>query len=108
MEGLTLLGPPSCPASWPVSLVEHVSVEPAKKTTTPAKCDTSGSNKGKLSSGSSGKKSGQPKQVTAYWDDPEREMEDAESCKQEEERCQKKKPSGSVLSLDDHEDLACT
>ena len=23
MEGLTLLGPPNCPASWPASLVEH-------------------------------------------------------------------------------------
>ena len=27
MEGLTLLGPPNCPASWPASLVERVSAE---------------------------------------------------------------------------------
>ena len=35
MEGLTLLGPPNCPASWPASLVEQVSTEPIK-TATPA------------------------------------------------------------------------
>ena len=33
MEGLTLLDPPNCPASWPVSLVERVSAEPVKKAT---------------------------------------------------------------------------
>ena len=109
MEGLTLLGPPTCPASWPASLVKRLSVEPTNKTvlvvpTTPAKLNTPGSSKGKLPPGSSGKKSGTPKQVTAYWDDPERDKEDAESHRREEERCQKKKPSGPVLSLDDHEE----
>ena len=54
MEGLTLLGPPNCPASWPASLVERVSVESANKATpvvltTPVKLDTPlGSGKGKL------------------------------------------------------------
>ena len=53
IEGLTLLGPLSCPASWPASLVEFVSVEPTNKTmpvvpTTLAKHDTSRSSKGKL------------------------------------------------------------
>ena len=109
MEGLTLLGPLSCPASWPASLVEWIFAEPAKKTmpgvlTTPAKHDTSGSHKGKLPLGSSGKKSGPPKQVTNYWDDPERDQEDAEAHRWEEEKCQKKKPSGPVLSLDEHEE----
>ena len=47
MEGLTLLGPPGCPRSWPSSLVEQIMAEPAKKTTpppgftTPVKGDTS-------------------------------------------------------------------
>ena len=54
MEGLTLLGPPNCPASWPASLVKQVSAEPANKATpvvitTPVKHDTPlGSGKGKL------------------------------------------------------------
>ena len=109
MEGLILLGPPSCSASWPASLVEQVSVEPANKTvpvvpTTPAKHDTSGSNKGKLPLGSSSKKSGPPKQVTAYWDDLERDKEDAKSHWWEEEKHHKKKPSGPVLSLDEHKE----
>ena len=111
MEGLTLLGPPNCRASWPASLVERVSVEPANKATpvgltTPVKCDTSlGSSKGKLPLGSSGKKSVLPKQVTNYWDNPEKDKEDEESHRREEERHQKKKPSGPVLSLDEHEEL---
>ena len=109
IEGLTLLGPLSCPASWLASLVEQVSAEPTKKTvpavpTTPAKLDSSGSHKGKSHLGSSGKKTGPPKQVTKYWGDPERDLEDAEACKWEEEKRQKKKHSGPVLSLDEHEE----
>ena len=111
MEGLTLLRPPNCPVSWPDSLVEQVSAEPANKATpvvltTPVKCDTSsGCGKEKLPLGSSGKKSVLPKRVTNYWDDPERNKEDEESHRQEEERHQKKKPSGPVLSLDEHKEL---
>ena len=110
MEGLTLLGPPNCPASWPASLVEQVSAEPTNKATpvvltTLVKHDTpSDSGKGKLPPGSSGKKLVPPKQVTDYWEDPERNKEDEESHRREEERCQKKKPSGPVLSLDEHEE----
>ena len=110
MEGLTLLGPPNCPASWPASLVEWVSADPANKATpvgltTPVKCDTSsGSSRGKLPLGSSGKKSVLPKQVTDYWDHPERDKEDEESRRREEEKRQKKKHSGPVLSLDEHEE----
>ena len=108
IEGLTLLGPLSCPASWPASLVEWVSAEPTKKTvlavpTTPAKLDSSGFHKGKSHLGSSGKKTGPPKQVTKYWGDLERDLEDAEAHKREEEKCQKKH-SGPVLSLDEHEE----
>ena len=99
MEGLTLLGPQNCPASWPAPLVEWVSAEPIKMTT-PAGCDTS-IPKWKLNPGSSGKKSA-PKQIAEYWDDDERK-EDKESCQWEEERC-KKKPSGPMLSLDEHEE----
>ena len=108
MEGLFLLGPPTCSASWPACLVEWVTAESTNKTapvvpTTPAKLNTPGSGKGKPPLGSSSKKSGPSKQVTAYWKDPERDREDVESCRQEEERHQKK-PSGPVLYLDDHEE----
>ena len=108
MEGLTLLGPRNCPASWLASLVERVSTEPINKATpvgltTPVKCDTSVPSKGKLHPGSSGKKSAPPKRITKYWEDDERKKEDEESCWQEEERHQKK-PSGPVLSLDEHEE----
>ena len=106
MEGLTLLGPPTCPASWPASLVEWVSAEPIKMATpagltTPVKHNTSVP-KGKLNPGLSGKKLA-PKWIAEYWDDDERKKEDEESHWQEEERC-KKKPSGPVLSLDEHEE----
>ena len=109
MEGLTLLGLPSCPASWLASLVEQVSAEPAKKTApvvpaTPTKPDSSGSHKGKSHPGSSGKKTGPPKQVTKYWGDLVRDLEDAEARKWEEEKHQKKKPSSPVLSLDEHKE----
>ena len=84
MEGLTLLGPPGCPASWPSCLVERITAEPTKKTTppgftTPVKCDTSVPGKGKSHSGLSGKKSVPPKWITDYWDDDERKKEDEES-----------------------------
>ena len=108
MEGLTLLGPPSCPASWPSSLVEQVMAEPAKKTTpagltTPVKHDTSVPGKGKLHPGLSGKKSVPPKQITDYWEDDERKKEDEESHQSEEER-HHKKPTGPILSLDEHKE----
>ena len=99
IEGLSLLGPLTCPASWLASLVERVDKEPAERTTlappvTPAKCGS-----GKTAAGSSGKKSLQ-KQIPDFWDDPEREREE-ESRRLEEERCHKK----SILSLAEHEEL---
>ena len=107
MEGLTLLGPPSCPASWSSSLVEQIMVDPTKKAasaelTTPVKRNNSVLGKGKSHPGSSGKKSG-PKQITEYWDDDERKKEDEESWQQEEEK-HHKKSSGPVLSLNKHKE----
>ena len=104
LEGLSLLGPPSCPASWPASLVKRVTAVPTLKAAlvvppTPVTSNTpSEPSKGKLPPGSSGKKSGPLKQVTDYWKDLERKKKDEESHKWEEEKC-RKKPSGPVLSL---------
>ena len=108
IEGLTLLGPPGCPTSWPSSLVEQITAEPVKKTaaprfTTPVKLDTSVPSKGKSHSGLSGKKSVPPKWITDYWDDDERKKEDEEYCQWEEQR-HPKKPTSPVLSLDEHEE----
>ena len=108
LEGLSLLGPPSCSSSWPASLVERVTVLPAprnvpgsSKTPTKSNHPPSGAVKGTLDSG---KKSHQSaKQVTGlFWGDAERGKEDAEVCKQEE-KCQKKS-TGPILSLDGHEE----
>ena len=108
LEGLSLLGPPSCSASWPASLVEWVTAIPApqnvlgsSKTPTKSNPPPSGVVKATLDSG---KKSHQSaKQVAGlFWGDPERGKEDAEACKQEE-KC-RKKSTGPVLSLGDHED----
>ena len=108
LEGLSLLGPPSCSASWPASLVEWVTAIPAPQ-------NVLGSSKTQTKSNpppsravkaipDSGKKSHQSaKQITRlFWGDPERGKEDVEAHKQEE-KCQKKS-TGPVLSLDDHED----
>ena len=85
MEGLTLLGPLNCPASWLASLVEWVSAEPINKATlvgltTLVRHDTSVPSKGKLHPGSSSKKSAPPKRITEYWEDDERKKEDEEFC----------------------------
>ena len=97
------MGPPTCPASWLASLVERVDGEPTKRATlvppvTPVKSD-----KGKSSSGSSGKKS-QPKQIPDFWEDLEREIEDKESRKWEEERHHGKSSGSPILSLANHEE----
>ena len=108
LEGLSLLGPPSCLAGWPASLVEWVTAVPApqnvpgsSKTPTKSNHPPSGAVK---ATPDSGKKSHQSaKQVARlFWGDPERGKEDAEVRKQEE-KC-RKKSTGPVLSLDGHED----
>ena len=55
--GLSLLGPPTCPASWLASLVEWVDGEPTKTATLVLPVTLVKSDKGKSSSGSSSKKS---------------------------------------------------
>ena len=103
IEGLSLLGPPTCPASWPASLVKRVNEEPAKRAmpllpTTPAKSD-----KEKSFPRSSVKKS-QPKQISDYWKDPERKREDEQSRRREEEKCRSKSSAPPILSLAEHEE----
>ena len=108
LEGLSLLGPPSCSASWPASLVEQVTavttpqnVPGSSKTLTKSNPPPSGAVKGTPDSGKKSHHSA--KQVARlFWGDPERGKEDAEAHKQEE-KC-RKKSTGPVLSLDDHED----
>ena len=108
LEGLSLLGPPSCSASWPASLVERVTAISAPQNVpgsskTPTKSNPPHSRAVKATP-DSGKKSHQSaKQVAGlFWGDPERGKENAEACRQEEKR--QKKSTGPILSLDDHED----
>ena len=105
LEGLSLVAPLSCLASWPASLVEWVAPVPGTSgqsgsAKTPTKPCNPGA--GKLAPGS-GKKT-QPIQQAAgmFWGDKKkREKEDADARAQEEKRL--KRPSGPVLSLDEHE-----
>ena len=105
LEGLSLVAPPSCSASWPASLVEWVAPVPGTSGQSgSAKAPTKPGNPGagKLAPGS-GKKT-QPIQQAAgmFWGDKKkREKEDADARAQEEKR--QKKPSGPILSLDEHE-----
>ena len=105
LEGLSLVAPPSCSASWPASLVEQVAPIPGTSSqsgsaNTPTKpCNPRAA---KLALGS-GKRT-QPIQQAAgmFWGDKKkREKEDADARAQEEKR--RKKPSRPILSLDEHE-----
>ena len=107
MEGLTVLGPLSCPASWPASLVKWITAEPISKTapaglTTPVKRDVSEPGEGKSHSGSSGKKP-VPAKITDYWDEEERKREEEESALRREEK-HRKKSTGPILSVAEHEE----
>ena len=108
LEGLSLLGPPSCSVSWPASLVEQVTAVPtcqnvpgSSKTPTKSNPPLSGVVK---TTPDSGKKSHQSAKQAAglFWGDEARGKEDAEARKLEE-KC-RKKSTGPVLSLGDHED----
>ena len=108
LEGLSLVGPPSCLASWPASLVERVTAIPACQNVlgsskTPTKSNLPLSRAAKTTP-DSGKKSHQSAKQAAglFWGDEARGKEDAEACKLEE-KC-RKKSIGPVLSLGDHED----
>ena len=104
LEGLSLVAPPSCSASWPASLVERVTPVPGTSgqsgsSKTPAKPSNPGASKLSLGSG----KKTQPIQQAAgmFWGDKKkREKEEADARAQEEKR--RKKPSGPILSLDEH------
>ena len=107
-EGLSLLGPPSCLASWPASLVEWVTAVPtcqnvqgSSQTQTKSNLPPSGATK---TTPDSGKKPHQSAKQAAglFWGDEARRKEDAEACKLEE-KCWKKS-TGPALSLGDHED----
>ena len=105
LEGLSLVAPPSCSASWPASLVEWVAPVPGTSgqsgsAKTPTKPCNPGA--GKLAPGS-GKKT-QPIQQAAgmFWGDKKkREKEDADARAQAEKP--RKRPSRPILSLDEHE-----
>ena len=104
LEGLSLVAPPSCSASWPASLVERVAPIPGTSgqsgsTKTPTKPGNPGASK--LAPGS--RKKTQPIQQAAgvlWGDKKKREKEDADAQAQEERR--RKRPSGPILSLDEH------
>ena len=90
LEGLSLVAPPSCSASWPASLVERVTPIPGTSgqsgsTKTPTKPGNPGASK---LAPESGKKT-QPIQQAAgvFWNDKKkREKEDADARAQEERR----------------------
>ena len=106
LEGLSLLGPPSCSASWPASLVERVTAVPtcqniSSSSKTPTKPNQSLSGTAKTTP-DSGKKHSAKQAAGLFWGDDARRKEDAEA-RQLEEKC-RKKSTGPVLSLGDHED----
>ena len=106
LEGLSLLGPPSCSASWPMSLVEWVTAVPAcqnvsSSSKTPTKPNQSLSGTAKTTP-DSGKKHSAKQAAGLFWGDDARRKEDAEACQLEQKR--RKKSTGPILSLGDHED----
>ena len=106
MEGLSLLGPPSCLASWPASLVEWVTAIPAcqaisSSSKTPTKPNNPPPGVVKTTP-DSGKKHTTKQAAGLFWSDDARPKEDAEARQLEEKR--RKKSTGPVLSLGDHEE----
>ena len=108
LEGLSLLGPPSCSASWPVSLVEQVTAVPTCQnvpgsSNTPTRSNHPLSGVAKTTP-DSGKKSHQSAKQAAglFCGDKARGKEGAEAHKLEEKH--QKKSTGPILSLGDHED----
>ena len=109
LEELSLLGPPSCSASWPASLVERVTAVPAcqnvpgsSKTLTKSNLPPPGA--AKTTSDSGKKPHHSAKQAAGlFWKDDARGKEDAEARKLDEKHW--KKSTGPVLSLGNHEEL---
>ena len=108
LEGLSLLGPPSCSASWPASLVEWVTAIPACQNVpgsskTPTKSNIRPPRAAKTTPESGKKPHHSAKQAARlFWKDDARGKEDAEARKLEEKHW--KKSTGPVLSLGDHEE----
>ena len=107
LEGLSLMGPPSCSASWPASLIEWVTAVPTPKGVpgplkTPTKSNPA--NPGPVKgTPESGKRQLTIKEASEkYWNSEDRGKEDEEARKQEEKR--RAKPTIPVLSLAEHED----
>ena len=105
-EGLSVLGPPSCSASWPASLVERVTAVPTCQTVpgssnTPTKPNNPPPEAVKTTP-DSGRKHSTKQAVRLFWGDDARWKEDAEACQLEEKR--RKKSTEPVLSLGDHEE----
>ena len=108
LEGLSLLGPPSCSASWPVSLVERVTAVPAcqnvpgsLQTLTRSNLPPPGAAKTTPDSGKKPHHSAK-QAVGLFWKDDARGKEDAEA-RRLKEKCWKKS-TGPMLSLGDHEE----
>ena len=108
LEGLSLLGPPSCSASWPASLVERVTAIPACQNVpgsskTPTKSNLPPPRVAKTTP-DSGKKPHHPAKKAAglFWKDDAKGKEDAEARKLEE-KCWKKS-TGPMISLGDHKE----
>ena len=106
LEGLSLLGPPSCSASWPASLVERVTAVPACQnvpgsSNTPTKPNPPPSGVAKTTP-DSGRKHSTKQAAGLFWGDDVRWKEDAEAHQLEEKH--RKKSTGPVLSLGDHEE----
>ena len=108
LEGLSLLGPPSCSASWLASLVERVTAVPAcqnvpgsSNTLTKSNLPHPGAAKTTPDSGKKLHHSAK-KAAGLFWKDNARGKEDAEARKLEE-KC-RKKSTGPMLSLGNHEE----
>ena len=108
LEGLSLLYPPSCLASWLASLVEQVTAVPSwqnvlasSKTPTMSNLPSPGAAKKTPDSGKKPHHSAK-KAAGIFWKDDARGKEDVEVCKLEE-KCWKKS-TGPVLSLGNHEE----
>ena len=109
-ERLSLLGPPSCSASWPASLVEQVTAVPTcqnvpgtSQTPTRSNLPPPGVAKTTPESGSGKKPHHSAEQAARlFWKDDARGKEIAEAHKLEEKHW--KKSTWPVLSLGDHEE----
>ena len=106
-EGLSLVAPPSCSASWPASLVERVTPVPdtsgqSGSSKTPTKPSNPGA--GKLTLGS-GKKTQPNIQQAAgmFWADQKKREKEETDARAQEEKHRKKPSEKPILSLDEHE-----